>query len=79
MPPVGFRLTHLYYFDLLIRLLTVRGRTAKVEITGIKVSDGICDNQEVVNRILGLDYVLWRTCVSLGQGTVALGWAGELK
>ena len=23
MPPVGFRLTHLYYFDLLIRLLTV--------------------------------------------------------
>ena len=23
MPPVGFRLTHLYYSDLLIRLLTV--------------------------------------------------------
>ena len=40
MPPVGFRLTHLYYFDLLIRLLTVcwllsvladRGGTADVQ------------------------------------------------
>ena len=26
MPPVGFRLTHLYYFHLLIRLLTVLRR-----------------------------------------------------
>lgn len=48
-----------------------RGKGAKVDIEGVAAPSGISDSQAVVDRIVGLDYALWRTCVSLGQGTVA--------
>jgi hypothetical protein len=31
---------------------------------------GITDTQHLIHRIMGVDYDLWRTCVSLGQGEV---------
>ena len=44
MPPVGFRLTNLYYFDLLIRILTVRSGDEALEI----IADG-----EVIADVIG--------------------------
>lgn len=46
-----------------------RGKGAKVAITG-GPSDGVRDQQELIERVLGLDGPLWRACVSLGQGAV---------
>ncbi len=47
-----------------------RGKGATLRIDGVDVPDGIADTQDVINRIVGLDGDLWRTCVSLGQGAV---------
>lgn len=48
-----------------------RGKGAKAKVRGIEAPDGISDTQALIDRVIGLDYALWRTCVSLGQGTVA--------
>lgn len=32
---------------------------------------GISDQQQLIHAIVGMDYDLWRTCISLGQGEVA--------
>lgn len=50
-----------------------RGSGSKVEITKDGKpweSTGISDMQDLVHRLIGLPYELWRTCVSLGQGEV---------
>lgn len=46
-----------------------RGKGAKLAIEGM--DEGISDSQELVHRIVGVNYDLWRTCVYLGQGAVA--------
>lgn len=48
-----------------------RGKGAKVEIEGVTAPTGISDTQDLINHAVGIDYDLWRTCVSLGQGDVA--------
>lgn len=61
------------------RLVTVtrlkhRGRGSQIEIEGLEGLDvGVTktDHAALVGRVIGLDYDLWRSCVSLGQGTVA--------
>lgn len=49
-----------------------RGKGAAVTVDGWVEKDGIKGGvaQELINRIVGLPYPLWRTCVSLGQGAV---------
>jgi DNA repair exonuclease SbcCD ATPase subunit len=47
-----------------------RGKGATVEIEGIDLPDGISDYNALLSRVTGLDYDLWRACVSLGQGAV---------
>lgn len=48
-----------------------RGKSATIEIQGSPTREGITDQQELIHHLVGLDYNLWRTCVSLGQGAVA--------
>ena len=48
----------------------VRGKGAKVAILGTSVPNGIADQQDLINHIVGMDYTMWRTTVSLGQGAV---------
>lgn len=47
-----------------------RGKGAKVTIEGAADADGVRDQQERIDRVIGLDFTLWRACVSLGQGAV---------
>lgn len=47
-----------------------RGKGAKVAIEGAADADGVRDQQERIERVIGLDFTLWRACVSLGQGAV---------
>lgn len=49
------------------------GSKLHIEWPGTGAPDGIAtdDNQQLVERIVGLNYALWRACVSLGQGAVA--------
>ncbi|MDQ3170699.1 MAG: AAA family ATPase [Acidobacteriota bacterium] len=49
-----------------------RGKGAGVSIKGIDAPDGIDgkDGDALVRYVLGLDFGLWRACVSLGQGAV---------
>lgn len=52
----------------------VRGKGAKIEVFRNKEpwgAAGISDAQDLIHHLVGLDYDLWRTCVSLGQGEVA--------
>jgi len=48
-----------------------KGSGAKVKIEGIEESEGVRDQQMLVNNIIGLDFDLWRMCVYLGQGAVS--------
>lgn len=51
-----------------------RGQGSKLTVTrgGAPFAEpGISDTQDLVLRLVGLPYDLWRTCVSLGQGEVA--------
>lgn len=47
-----------------------RGEGDRVTIQGFPEADGVRDQQERLNRILGLDYGMWRAVCSLGQGDV---------
>lgn len=50
-----------------------RGKGTRVKLTtpkGVSMPTGISDAQDQINHVMGLDYDLWRTCVSLGQGAV---------
>lgn len=49
-----------------------RGKGAGVTIKGIDAPDGIDtkDGNALIRYVLGLDFGLWRACVSLGQGAV---------
>lgn len=52
----------------------VRGKGAKIEVTRNKEpwgDVGISDAQDLIHHLIGMDYDLWRTCVSLGQGEVS--------
>lgn len=65
----------LYLPELNKRLSVVRrkkrGKGAKAKIEGdFTVPSGIDDTQQIIDHVIGLDYDLWRTCVSLGQGAV---------
>lgn len=42
----------------------------KAKVTGIRAPDGIADQQDLIQSVLGIDHSLWRTCVYLGQGAV---------
>jgi len=48
-----------------------RGKGSTVSIKGIKVKEGISDQQKLIRQIIGYPYELWRACVALGQGAVA--------
>jgi len=51
-----------------------RGKGSQIDIDGLEGLDvGVtkADHAALVGRLVGLDYDLWRSCVSLGQGTVA--------
>lgn len=51
-----------------------RGKGAQLSVTGItglEVGVAKDDHAALVARLVGLDHDLWRSCVSLGQGTVA--------
>ena len=47
MQPVGFRLTHFCYFDVLIRILTIHFDKAAFQNPRIYVSSDICMNLSV--------------------------------
>lgn len=48
-----------------------RKQGSQVSFEGADVgSEGISDSQHLINRIMGLNYGLWRACVALGQGAV---------
>lgn len=50
-----------------------RNKGSKVDFrlpVEIRIPSGISDQQELVHRVIGIDYDLWRTCVYLGQGSV---------
>jgi DNA repair exonuclease SbcCD ATPase subunit len=49
-----------------------RGKGAGVTIKGLDAPDGIDakDGDALIRYVLGLDFGLWRACVSLGQGAV---------
>lgn len=47
-----------------------RGQGARVSVEGVPEAAGISDQQQVVERAVGLSHALWRACVSLGQGAV---------
>jgi energy-coupling factor transporter ATP-binding protein EcfA2 len=50
-----------------------RGQGARIRVKreGVKWEhEGITDTQTLVHGLVGLDYDLWRSCVSLGQGEV---------
>jgi ABC-type uncharacterized transport system ATPase subunit len=57
--------------EVMITRTKKRGKGAKISIVGVEAPDGISDAQDLVNHIVGLPYTLWRTIVSLGQGSVA--------
>jgi hypothetical protein len=51
-----------------------RGKGQKVTITAAGKDfhkEGIADTQDLIHHLIGVDYDLWRTCVSLGQGEVS--------
>jgi ABC-type branched-subunit amino acid transport system ATPase component len=72
---VRVALQHLDGTEFVIDREKRRGKGAVVAIDagseGWATPDGIDDQQDLVNRIVGLPYSLWRACVSLGQGAVA--------
>lgn len=50
-----------------------RGKGSKVDLqlpAAITMPSGISDQQDLVHKVIGIDYELWRTCVYLGQGSV---------
>lgn len=50
-----------------------RGKGSRVSFelpAEITMPSGISDQQQLVHKIVGVDYELWRTCVYLGQGSV---------
>lgn len=50
-----------------------RGKGATIAVTADGedfMSAGISDSQDLIHHLVGIDYELWRTCVSLGQGEV---------
>lgn len=50
-----------------------RGKGSRVNFelpVEITMPSGISDQQQLVHKIIGVDYELWRTCVYLGQGSV---------
>lgn len=52
----------------------MRGKGAKIEVFRKKEpwgAAGISDSQDLIHHLVGLDYDLWRSCVSLGQGEVS--------
>jgi DNA repair exonuclease SbcCD ATPase subunit len=56
--------------EVIVRRTKKRGSGAKLVVKGLDAETGISDTQELVSRAIGLDYTLWRACVSLGQGAV---------
>lgn len=64
--------THLWteFGEVFITRAKRRGKGAVIEVAGGPELSGISDTQDIINRIIGLDYDRWRTCVSLGQGAV---------
>jgi len=56
--------------DIQVTRTKVRGKGAKVAIMGTAVPDGIADQQDLINHIVGMTHSMWRTTVSLGQGAV---------
>lgn len=47
-----------------------RGEGDRVKIEGLPEADGVRDQQERIDRIIGLSYPMWRAACSLGQGDV---------
>jgi ABC-type dipeptide/oligopeptide/nickel transport system ATPase subunit len=56
--------------EVVVRRSKGKKKSADVEIEGIEAPDGIADGQDLIDRVVGMPYSLWRTCVSLGQGAV---------
>lgn len=56
--------------DVTIERAKKRGKGASATVSGIDAPEGIDDDQDLINRVVGLPAALWRTCVSLGQGAV---------
>ncbi|KAF2072175.1 hypothetical protein CYY_006518 [Polysphondylium violaceum] len=52
-----------------------RGLGAKVNIKGLEeitnVKQGVLDQQNLLNNVIGLDYDLFRMCVYMGQGSIS--------
>lgn len=56
-----------------------RGQGDRVTISGLPEADGVRDQQERINRIVGMDYAMWRASCSLGQGDVGSFLTGADK
>lgn len=68
---VQVRLLAAFHEVITITRTKVRGKGARAEIEGVEgYADGVKDFQQIIDRVVGLTYPLWRTCVSLGQGAV---------